>query len=82
MPDIKRPTGWDRLQGLFFGVAFCGFIWALFSYLLPIVMGATGQSWAAPGTGALGGLALLALGVVGLAVVAIIRPKRGDPKQE
>jgi hypothetical protein len=82
MPEIKRPSGWDRLQGLFFGVTVCGLMWALFSYILPLVVGSTGQGWAAPGTGAWGGLALLALGVVGLAVVAIIRPKRGDPKQE
>ena len=82
MPDIKQPTGWDRLQGLFIGVAFCGFIWTLFSYLLPMVMGATGQNWTEPGAGALGGLGLMGIGVVGAVVVAIIRPKRGERKPE
>jgi len=57
-------------------------MWALFSYILPLAVESTGQGWAAPGTGAWGGLALLAFGIAGLVVVAIIRPKRGERKQE
>jgi hypothetical protein len=75
MPDSKRIVGWDRVQGLFIGVAFCGLVWAIISYLLPLAL--SGQGWAAPGSGAWGGLALIVIGAVGLICLAIIRPGRG-----
>ena len=65
MEEKKPPSGWDRVMGLFFGLTFCGLMWALFSYLLPVVM--SGQGWVPAGTGAWGGIVLMGLGITGIA---------------
>jgi hypothetical protein len=78
MQGDKPRSGWDHVQGLYAGLLFCGLMWVAFSYLLPLVL--SGQGWVPPGTGALGGLALMGVGAAGLAVVLLLRPKGGPPR--
>lgn len=77
MQEKKPLSVWDRVQGLLIGLLFCGLMWAVFSYLLPLAL--SGQGWAAPGTGAWGGLVLMGVAVVGLIGVAVMRPRGGPP---
>jgi hypothetical protein len=64
MQDKKQPSGWDRVLGIFFGVALCGFVLASNGSVLGV--------W--------GGLMLTGIGTAGVILLAMLRPKRGCPK--